>query len=236
MALHRNGTTPGLIASQLLGPMVPKLLWTALNRMRGRGFGLTDYSAILPDSVERMQLLRRAAERGFDTSYRPHRDPAEERLAVLHRVDLGNYNKGTLAGWGIEQRDPTADRRLIEFCLSVPMDQYLKSGVTRALARTAFADRLPRSVREEWRRGHQGADWHEGIAEAQSEGALGAELRSIGGSPAASVIDMTRMQGFESSLPESDWHKAGVVWPYRLALLRGVSAGHFIRRAAGSNG
>jgi asparagine synthase (glutamine-hydrolysing) len=235
MALRRGGTSPGLIASQLLGPMLPKPLWTAINRSRGRGFALADYSAILPDAAERMQLLRRAAERGFDTSYRPWRDPVEERLSVLQRVDLGNYNKGTLAGWGIEQRDATADRRLIEFCLSVPLDRYLRSGVTRALARTAFADRLPPSVRDEQRRGHQGADWHEGLAEAQAQGALGAELRSIGGSLAASVIDIARMQGFEASLPVSDWHKPAVVWPYRLALLRGVSAGHFIRRAEGSN-
>jgi asparagine synthase (glutamine-hydrolysing) len=236
VALRRNGAHLRLIASQALGPLLPKPLWTALNAARGRGFNLADYSAIAPEAVERMQLRRRAAERGFDMSHRPRRDPAEERLWVLHRVDLGNYNKGTLAGWGIDQRDPTADRRLIEFCLSVPMDQYLRAGVTRALARTAFADRLPPSVRDEERRGHQGADWHEGVAEAQSSGALAAELRSIGGSAeAASVVDVGRMQGFEASLPVSDWHKPTVVWPYRLALLRGVSAGHFIRRAKGSN-
>ena len=34
----------------------------------------------------------------------------------------GNYNKGTLAGWGIDVRDPTADRRLVEFCLTVPLE------------------------------------------------------------------------------------------------------------------
>jgi asparagine synthase (glutamine-hydrolysing) len=182
-----------------------------------------------------MQLLRRAAERGFDMSHRPRRDPVEERLWVLHRVDLGNYNKGTLAGWGVEQRDPTADRRLIEYCLSVPMDQYLRGGVTRALARTAFADRLPASVRNEERRGYQGADWHEGVAEAQSGGTLGAELQRIADSDAASIVDIGRMRGFEASLPASGWHRPEVAWPYRLALLRGLSAGHFVRRAQGSN-
>jgi len=236
IALRRNGTHLRLIASQALGPMLPKPLWTALNRLRGRGFRLADYSAIAPDAIERMQLLRRAAERGFDMSHRPRRDPVAERLWVLHRVDLGNYNKGTLAGWGVEQRDPTADRRLIEYCLSVPVDQYLRAGVTRALARTAFADRLPPSVRNEERRGYQGADWHEGVAEAQSGGSLGAELQRIGESAeAASIVDIGRMRGFAAGLPVSDWHRPAVVWPYRLALLRGLSAGHFIRRAQGSN-
>lgn len=235
IALRRGGTGLRMAASQALGPMLPKTMWTALNRLRGRGFDLADYSAIAPDAVERMQLLQRAEERGFDISHRPRRDPVEERLWVLHRVDLGNYNKGTLAGWGIDQRDPTADRRLIEYCLSVPMDQYLRGGMTRALARTAFADRLPPSFRNEARRGHQGADWHEGVAEAQSSGALAAELRSIGGSAAASIVDVARMQGLEATLPVSGWHKPEIVWPYRLALLRGVSAGHFVRRAEGSN-
>ena len=233
-ALRRNGTHLRMVVAQALGPMLPEKLWTAINGVRGRGFRLTDYSAIPPDAVERMR--RRAAERGFDTSHRPRRDPVEERLWVLQRVDLGNYNKGTLAGWGIEQRDPTADRRLIEFCLSVPMDQYLRGGITRALARTAFADRLPLSIRNEERRGYQGADWHEGVAEAHATGALGAELKSIGGSAeAASIVDVDRMLGFKASLPGSDWHEPATVWPYRLALLRGVSAGHFVRRAAGSN-
>ncbi len=36
--------------------------------------------------------------------------------------------------------------------------------------------------------------------------------------------------------PQSGWDRRAVADPYRLALLRGLSAGHFLRRAAGSNG
>jgi hypothetical protein len=60
-----------------------------------------------------------------------------------HARRLGITRKGTLADGGIDVRDPTADRRLIEFCLSVPTEQFFRNGVPRALARAALADRVP---------------------------------------------------------------------------------------------
>jgi asparagine synthase (glutamine-hydrolysing) len=80
----------------------------------------------------------------------------------MRRVDLGNYNKGMLAGWGLDWRDPTADRRLVEYCLSVPMEQYLGAGERRWLGRRALSDRLPAAVLDAKDRGYQAVDWHEG--------------------------------------------------------------------------
>jgi asparagine synthase (glutamine-hydrolysing) len=85
------------------------------------------------------------------------------RLWVLQRGDPGNYRKGGLAGWQVDHRDPTADIRLLEFCLTIPTEQFLRDGIPRALARRALADRLPKQVLEEPRRGLQVADWHEDL-------------------------------------------------------------------------
>jgi asparagine synthase (glutamine-hydrolysing) len=153
---------------------------------------------------------------------------------VLLRVDLGNYNKGILAGWGIDNRDPTADRRLIEFCLSVPADQFLREGTRRALARTAFADRLPAALLEERRKGYQAADWHEGLNAARGE--LGEELERIAGcAQAGATLDTERLRRLVADWPTSGWDSAGTMRLYRQVLLRGISVGHFIRKAAGSN-
>ncbi|HEX8064663.1 MAG TPA: asparagine synthase-related protein [Allosphingosinicella sp.] len=234
LALVRNGTRVGTVAAQTFGPFVPVPLWQAIGRLRGRGRKLTDYSSISPEAAQAFRIVERGAERGLDPSYRPRRDPLETRLWSLRRVDSGNYNKGSLAGWGIDVRDPTADRRLVEFCLTVPVDQYLRGGIRRALARTAFADRLPARIVNERLKGYQAADWHEGLVAALDE--LGEELSRIEAcDEAGSTVDHAAMRGLADAMPEGGWHQPGITQQYRLALLRGVSAGHFIRKAAGSN-
>ena len=87
----------------------------------------------------------------------------------MRRADTGNYSKGALAGWGVDLRDPTADRRLVEYCLSVPTDQYLKDGVPRALGKRALADRLPEAVINQRFKGYQSADWYEGLTAARGD-------------------------------------------------------------------
>ncbi|HEX8226212.1 MAG TPA: asparagine synthase-related protein [Allosphingosinicella sp.] len=231
-SLVRNGTRVGTVAAQTIGPFLPAVAWRAISRVRGRGRRLTDYTAINPDAIEAMTEL--AAERGLDPNYRPRRDAREARLWSLGRVDSGNYNKGTLAGWGVDTRDPTADRRLIEFCLAVPLDQYLRDGNRRALARTAFADRLPSVIVDEKRKGYQAADWYEGLTEAR--GAIAEELERISASaPACATLDSQKMERLVRDWPSDGWLKQDVVQAYRLALMRGVSAGHFLRKASGSN-
>lgn len=62
--------------------------------------------------------------------------------------------------YGLWERDPTGDSRVIRFCLSVPFEQYVQNGRDRALIRTAMKDYLPDEVRLNQRvRGVQPADW-----------------------------------------------------------------------------
>lgn len=234
VALVRNGTRVGTVAAQAFGPFLPVPLWRAISRLRGKGRKLTDYTAISPEAIQAFRVAERSAERGLDPSYRPRRDALATRLWALRRIDTGNYNKGYLAGWGIDVRDPTADRRLLEFCLTVPADQYLRGGIRRALARTAFADRLPARIVNERLKGYQAADWHEGLVAARDE--LGREIASIGAcAEAETTLDHAAMRDLAEALPEGGWHRPQTTQRYRLALLRGVSAGNFIRKASGSN-
>ena len=156
------------------------------------------------------------------------------RLWGLNRIDRGNSRKATLAGWGIDIRDPTADRRLIEFCLSVPTEQFFRNGVPRALARAALADRVPAEVLNERRRGLQAVDWHEGMTAARTR-----ILEEIGrleqNGPAARALDLPRMRRLAENWPTEGWHREDIIEQYRLALLRGISVGHFLRRASGGN-
>lgn len=62
--------------------------------------------------------------------------------------------------YAVRERDPTCDPRVVRFCLSVPVEQYVQNGMDRALVRRATERYLPESVRFNQRvRGVQGADW-----------------------------------------------------------------------------
>ncbi len=234
LGLRRWGLRWGTIASAALGPGMPMPFWRLIKKVRGKGTSLTDYTLLSRIQADGAALAERARARGLDPSYRPRRDGFETRLWALSRVDLGNYNKGMLGGWGVDVRDPTADRRLIEFCLSVPMEQYLAGGVPRSLARRAFADRLPASLVSERRKGYQAADWHEGLIAARCE--LVEEVERIAAVPGIEhELDVGRMKELVSNWPTDGWLKPRNVELYRLALLRGVSAGHFLRRVSGTN-
>jgi asparagine synthase (glutamine-hydrolysing) len=127
-----------------------------------------------------------------------------------------------------------ADKRLVEYCLSIPTEQYLANGVQRSLAKRALADRLPQAVLNEQKKGYQAADWHEGATAARGETV--AELERLAAcAPAAKTLDIERMKRLVENWPTSGWERDDVIRPYRLALLRGIAAGHFLRKASGAN-
>jgi asparagine synthase (glutamine-hydrolysing) len=218
-----------------VAPWLPRRTWKFLSRIYYReSRDIQTYSAIHPQRLSELDLEARARAHGLDFTYRPWRDGVARRLWVLNRADVGNYHHGTLAGWGIDVRDPTTDRRLIEFCLSVPTEQFFRNGVPRALARAALADRVPAEVLNERRRGLQAVDWHEGMTAARNQ-----ILDEIGrleqNGPAVRALDLHRMRRLAENWPSEGWHREDIIEQYRLALLRGISVGHFLRRASGGN-
>lgn len=52
------------------------------------------------------------------------------------------------ARFGIEPRHPYYDKRLIEFCLSLPVEQKRKNGFDRLILRRAMKDILPEEIRQ----------------------------------------------------------------------------------------
>jgi asparagine synthase (glutamine-hydrolysing) len=129
---------------------------------------------------------------------------------------------------------PRTKCSLIEFCVAVPEEQYFVNGEAKALARRAFAARLPPEVIHIKGKGYQAVDWHEGLTAAR--GAVGEEIARLGEcAPAAAAIDLPRLAGLVENWPQGGWEKDEVMAPYRLALLRAVSTGHFLRKASGSN-
>lgn len=220
---------------RIFGSFAPVWLWQCANQaFVGHKADVLEYTAIRPERLSELDLAGLARERGLDFSYRPWRDGFAKRLWVMARGDVGNHSKGMLAGWGIDWRDPLADKRFVEYCLSIPTEEYLKDGVPRALAKRALADRLPQAVLNEQKRGYQAADWHDGLTAARAD--VAAELERIAAcAPAAKALDIERMKRLVENWPTSGWERDDVINSYSLALVRGIAAGHFLRKASGAN-
>ncbi|MEI9804205.1 MAG: asparagine synthase-related protein [Pseudolabrys sp.] len=223
------------ILAKTFSAWIPVPVWQWLNRMaRGHANDISINTAVNPSRVSELDLHARARERGLDFSYRPRTDGFEARLWVLRRRDVGNYNKGILGGWGIDVRDPTEDRRLVEFCLAVPTEQFLANGELKALGRRVLADRVPRVVLDQTQKGYQAVDWHERFTAARP--GIEAELARLQAcAPAARALDLARLQTLVENWPAEGWERDDVRASYRAALGRGISSGYFLRRATGGN-
>jgi asparagine synthase (glutamine-hydrolysing) len=223
------------VMANTLGPWCPENLWRWLNRkINGHSLEIGNYAALNPRRLAELDIVGRAKASNLDLSYRPWKNGLAMRLWALQRMDPGNFRKGGLGGWQLDHRDPTADVRLLEFCLSVPTEQFMRGGVQRSLARRALADRLPPEVLQEHRRGLQVADWHEDLTGARRH--ILDELGRLEQCAAASrALDLPRLHRLAENWPAGGWERDEVILPYRYALLRAIAVGHFLRRATGAN-
>jgi asparagine synthase (glutamine-hydrolysing) len=122
-------------------PWLPAPLVQALRRRFGQGKDRVLSSALrklradvpgMPPGGERTHLWSQLA---FDTTVR--------QLPSLLR-----YEDRSSMAFGIETRLPFLDYRLVEFAFSLPDHERLDGATTKAIARRALGDRVPRSVLE----------------------------------------------------------------------------------------
>jgi asparagine synthase (glutamine-hydrolysing) len=221
------------IAATALSPFLPERILGWMARWRETS-GLLAHSAIRPSLAGHGAAARRAQGRGAQLYPRLARTSLAERLGQFRALDSGYLSKGVLGGWGIDLRDPTADRRMVEFCLRVPTEQFARNGIERALARGALADRLPAAVLSEGRRGYQFADWAENVAPARDQ--IKEMLGRFRAVPfLRHGIDLERLEALVRDWPDEPQALAGQRVQYRTAMLRAVSLGRFVEKVSRSN-
>ncbi len=227
-----------IFASDVVRPALPLGLGSRVHRLRGRDpDDVTPHSALNPVFIAEHDLHRRWRQQGFDPMYTPAGwHPARYRA---HRLfDYNQIGRDFMAMTGeiyhCESRDPHADRRLLEFLLSVPEPMYRRKGVARSFARAVLADRLPREIVTERRRGAQGVNWFRDLDARRSDAADDIERLEV--SPIASrMIDLPRLKRLMREWPANAQTAERRVLEYRLALWRGLHVGRFIRWVEGGN-
>jgi asparagine synthase (glutamine-hydrolysing) len=108
---------------------------------------LNPHFAAQINMAQRYQAWRQTISRTADTEreahYRQLVHPMQAFAVELHDNEA--------AAFGIEKRYPFWDKRLVEFCLTLPSDQKLNDGWTRVVMRRAMNGILPPQV--QWRSG-----------------------------------------------------------------------------------
>jgi asparagine synthase (glutamine-hydrolysing) len=219
-ALRREGTGLRPLASATFGPFVPAVAWRALARRLRKPHLQSDFSLARPN-------LWSDGDRGRRYGQQPVLDMVAPRIAMLEQLDFGLFNSGILAGWGIDMRDPTGDRRLIELCLRIPADQFLQNGERRAIARRVLSDRLPATVLHERRRGRQSADWHLFLDASKTR--IEHEVGLVASTPdLVDLLDLQRLRSLMENWPKQWDGSVQQEFLYRRALLRALSVARFV--------
>lgn len=150
----------------------------------------------------------------------------ERRLKVIRSEDIAIHRKSALAESGIDERDPLANRNLIEFSLRLPPEQMLQRGEWRPLAKRALAGRLPEAVLHAQQRGYQAADWFERISKEEAR----AIIEEISTSSAVNrLFDLERVRRDIERWPSAGAADFNSRMIYRTGLIWVLSAGVFLQ-------
>jgi asparagine synthase (glutamine-hydrolysing) len=214
------------------------LLWTLPPRLR-------DYLLVL-DGRGKMPIAVRsplspAAAAELDEGiavrlrdWRKARNRQDGRARIIAFADSGTIGAGTLAQHGFELRDPTADVRLVRFCLGLPLDQFHRGGQGRSLARRMMRGSLPDEVLDKHSKGLQAVGWLRNMH--QDRAAILEEVRAMRHNALGTqLLDLDQLEALAQSIPDGAPTGINQVHAYRHRLLQGASAARFIRFVEGTN-
>lgn len=237
-ARHSGRSLTRTFAGDVAVPGAPAALRRLIYRLRGRDpDSVAHYSALNPAFIAEHGLDRQWRTRGFDPWFGGDGwHPARHRAFMLFdRNQFGRDWTGMAEEInGFEVRDPHRDRRLVEFALSVPEPMFRRNGTPRSFARQVFADRLPREILNERRRGAQVPDWFRRLQVRRQD--IAAEIERLDASPLASrLIDLPRLRRLMTQWPKDTAEAEQRLDAYKFVLSRGVHIGRFVRWVEGRN-
>lgn len=139
-------------------------------------------TSIINKNLEsKWHCFKRIKQKGYARAESSLYDYKKQKEAITNFIllsHLGCMETNTSLVDGLLRRDPTRDKRVIEFCLSIPTTQYIYHGEPRALIRRVMKDEVPECIRLNYTsRGRQAADWIYRIQSYEQE--IYEEIQSI---------------------------------------------------------
>ncbi|MDW7755889.1 MAG: asparagine synthase C-terminal domain-containing protein, partial [Brevefilum sp.] len=228
-----------MLLNKGLMPLLPTPLWLATRSILHKDAALRkayhaktpwqDYAPIHPDFARKHRVFDRALENGHDFFYRQCVDTRKRRLKIIE--NSGKLFDGIMMGYQkiyhVATRDPSTDQRLVEFCLKLPEEQFLRSGISKWLIRRAMADKLPSEVLWNKERGLQAADWYIRLLKAKPK--IQETLHRLEKSDLVrQAIDLNRLRRLVDAMPKTGIDPQGLIRDYRQVLETGLMTGSFM--------
>lgn len=171
-----------------------------------------EYSIVKKELIDKWKVEERFDKEGINVLTPKYYD--KYKLNKLVAESLGFSQRGAIETklslkYGIIRRDPTIDKRIIEFCISLPSDQFVKNGLERRLVREYMDGLLPDKVRLNMkRRGVQSADRVQRISSRWNEIREMLE-EDLNNEKANEYIDINKLKkgldSIGSSINDEDW-------------------------------
>jgi asparagine synthase (glutamine-hydrolysing) len=138
------------------------------------------------------------------------------------------------ARFGVDIRTPAFDRRLVEYCIGIPQDQYLRTGRDRWLIRRAMEGRLPDVVLNQSKCGAQAADWFPRLARHRNQ--IAKEVKRLAMNPElTSILDMERLTAIMDDWPDIQPSEYTAEESRLLAVVEALSTAYFIESETRAN-
>ena len=154
-----------ILRKYCIGPFAPRWMHFLRQLSQGRYREALSRNILISDELKRRTRIVQRAESLLrdQTSWSLTRSAREYHWAsitqALYAYTLEIADKAS-AAFAIEARYPFFDRRLLEFCLSLPADQKLAHGWNRWILRRAMAGILPPEIQWRPRKGNLSPNFH----------------------------------------------------------------------------
>jgi len=233
----RGYKTRHLMIQEVIKPSLPEWYHHMRIRQKSRQRPSWDrFSSLNPDFARKTGADIRLQEQQNVRSYWEYWSTWKQRSEPFHQRQQVAQGGGADSLYGFDQRDPSGDRRLVEFCLALPEQLYLHNGINRRLVRAGMRHLLPTSILDEHKIGLQDADWFARVENNREE--IEACYEKFRNDPDVSAMfDMDKIDSMWSEFESTDWRTAPRRKAVRmqLALLGPLHAGNFLRWFYGKN-
>ena len=224
------------VRQKLIGPLIPAPLFRRYKQWRrGGNPPWYHYSLVRSEFAAQCGVIDRAARENmpFDAPFR--RDWKLDRsIRLRSNWEMADWYAKLRARFSLDIRSPACDRRLVEFCLGIPEDQYLREGRDRWLIRRAMEGRLPDIVVNQKKCGAQAADWFPRLTRARHR--IAEEVKRLAENPeVASILDMQRLSAILDNWPDSQPSEYTPEEKHLLAVPDALGTAYFIEDMTGTN-
>lgn len=226
-----------LLRDEVVRPLIPMAIYKMRKRLQksdSRQWGW--FSVIKREFAEETGALDRMVEQENLRLYFHKWTTWQRRAYFIESPGQVAQGGGGETVYGFDQRDPTGDRRMIEFCMALPEKYFLADGVDRRLARLGTQHLLPEGIRMDRKLGLQDVDWaHRAMQDKESIRSAYEKFRSD--PDVKRYLDIDQIEKIWGEFEDSDWSKMNRVKAvkYQLAMLGPLHAGNYIRWFHGRN-